>query len=171
MKARGASYPRCACCPLFKGLRPTDGGFTLAGRARARQHAGVLAVNAKCCPHNHRSLWRSYPHVWMQCGLKTPKPLQRRDSSALPTELQRCKLPTVWITPVENRGGRLSRERTLKPLGGLKGPAVLGANEQIRPSNLRSAGPQVPARACPGGLSVRSRFLGGRLEGVWGGAC
>ena len=68
------------------------------------RHRGT-ALSAHCeqgCPLNHRTAHRSYPQLWRVAG-PSGQNRQLWPSDPAPShELQRCKLPTVWITPVDN---------------------------------------------------------------------
>ena len=99
--------------------------------------------------------------MWTQRAWKWTNPLYDSDPSASVVELQVCKLPTVWISPVENQHDSSSMNAHLSPAererpgceprspavrsaksGGSKRErlGVRSANEQIMPSNLSFEG-------------------------------
>jgi hypothetical protein len=85
--------------------------------------------------------------MWTQRARKWTNPLYDSDPSESFGELQVCKLPTVWITPVENRHDSSSMNAHLSPRSvsgpGFEARTVRGfrsANEQIMPSNLNFEG-------------------------------
>lgn len=64
----------------------------------------------RSCPLNHRAAHRSYPQLWRSDS----DPFRNRpvwpSDPAGRHELHACKLPTVWITPVDNsRRGHAQR--------------------------------------------------------------
>ena len=62
----------------------------------------LFALFDRGCPLNHRVAHRSFPQLW-----RSPR-APARNRQLWPSdqerrrELQACKLPTVWITPVDN---------------------------------------------------------------------
>ena len=84
--ARGAVVVRPAACS-HHSRRPGN---------------AVSAQFERGCPLNHRATHRSYPQLWRS---QRPSAQNRQlwpSNPAWGYELQRCKLPTVWITPVDN---------------------------------------------------------------------
>jgi hypothetical protein len=58
------------------------------------------------CPLNHRAAHRSYPQLWRSGSVQDRnRPVWPSDPGRR-AELQACKLPTVWITPVDNYPAR-----------------------------------------------------------------
>ena len=58
------------------------------------------------CPLNHRTAHRSYPQLWRSGSVQDRnRPVWPSDPGRR-AELQACKLPTVWITPVDNYPAR-----------------------------------------------------------------
>ena len=71
--------------------------------------AGLPPLRGRSCPLNHRAAHRSYPQLWRS---KSSPPRNRPvwpSDRGQHRELQACKLPTVWITVVDNYpAGRLT---------------------------------------------------------------
>jgi hypothetical protein len=88
------------------------------GQLPARRTLGMqakVAPSPQSCPLNHRQKPQGYPQMWKQF-----QPQLHNRQLAGPTvesgrELQPCKLPTLWITPVENF--RSPRVGTMCPEG------------------------------------------------------
>ena len=61
-----------------------------------------ICLPVRSCPLNHRADHRGYPQLWRsECAPLRNRPVWPSDPG-LSHELQACKLPTVWITPVDN---------------------------------------------------------------------
>jgi hypothetical protein len=68
----------------------------------APTESGLRSLHRRCCPLNHRAVYRSYPQLWRAGhALEQNRPVWPSDPPCR-HELQPCKLPTVWITPVDN---------------------------------------------------------------------
>lgn len=80
-----------------------------AATADSAPAAGPPLLSDRSCPLNHRAAHRSYPQLWRS---KSSPPRNRPvwpSDRGQHRELQACKLPTVWITVVDNYpAGRLT---------------------------------------------------------------
>ena len=104
---------------------------------------------AQSCPLNHRPDHRGYPQLW------TSERAPFRNRPVWPSdpgvghELHACKLPTVWITPVDNSSTGSGRRLPAAPGGGRR---ALKRARRTRPAVEK----QEPAVGDPkNGLAVR----------------
>lgn len=107
----------------------------------------------RSCPLNHRAAHGSYPQMWRsRSANRQNRPLWPSNPGLL-LELQACKLPTVWITAVENLQTVRPGSPSADGVGRRGGGAKVGAGQDslwknggkavgnvVRPEELRRQG-------------------------------
>ncbi len=141
----------CADC----GARFSERGREAAGCGRDTQGSSRCSRSCRrpSCPLNHSPQEHLYPQMWTKNGSPVDNRQLARATGEADTELQPCKLPTLWITPVENFPER-RRAEARRP----------GVRAEARPD---SAG---EARVCPGlpeGMRGRGMRTGQGARCAW----
>jgi hypothetical protein len=137
---------------LVRGVRPRR------GCPSQYLDPGFLPIWIRGCPLNHRATHRSYPQLWRSQKPSVENRLLWLSDPPSRSELQRCKLPTVWITPVDNFAARAPScpaARTARH----SGPGTLKLAGRVRCGKGENAVGNRAGRTGPGpwGASVRHR--------------
>lgn len=138
-------------------------------RAMAGPHAESAghASSSEGCPLNHRRSPESYTQVWRVAGeLRGICQLWRSDPASW-AELQACKLPTMWITPVDKFDGR---RRAWHRVQGFRKSAAVSDQRipdpgRVRPEPLRKSGTVAGSRQP--GAQARQGARWRRRAGQW----